>query len=56
MKIKKRTWEEFVEELIDKRTVKQICAVAFATRWQENIPEIKAHARKMRKFFRKSKK
>ena len=56
MKIKSRTYEEFVEELIHKRTVKQICAVAFATRWAGNLPEIKEHAKKLRKLFKKSKK
>jgi len=56
MKIKPRTYEEFVEELIHKRTVKQICAIAFATRWAGNLPEIKEHAKKLRKLFKKSKK
>jgi len=56
MKIKPRTYEDFVEELIHKRTVKQICAIAFATRWAGNLPEIKEYAKKLRKFFKKSKK
>lgn len=54
--IEKRTWEDFVEELVHKRTIKQICIVAWATRWKENIPEIKAYARKLRKIFKKPKK
>jgi len=54
--IKNRTYEDFVEELVHKRTTKQICAIALATRWAANLPEIKAHAKKLRKFFKKSKK
>jgi len=54
--IEKRTWQDFVEEIVHKRSVKQICAIAQATRWQENIPEIKAYAIKLRKYFRKPKK
>jgi len=56
MKIKPRTYEDFVEELVHKRTVKQICAIALSTRWAGNLPEIKAYAKKLRKFFKKSKK
>ena len=56
MKIKQRTWEEFVEELIHKRTVKRICAIAQATRWQPFLPEIKEYAKKLRKFYKKRKK
>ena len=52
--IEKRTWEDFVEELVHKRTVKQICTVAFATRWRDNIPEIREHAKKLKKIFKKS--
>lgn len=54
--IEKRTWEEFVEEIVHKRTVNQICAIAYATRWKENIPEIRAYAKKLKKIFEKSKK
>lgn len=54
--IEKRTYQEFVEELVHKRTVKQICTIAQATRWRDNIPEIRAYAKKLRKFFRKRKK
>jgi hypothetical protein len=54
--IEKRTWEDFVDDLIDHRSVKHICMVARATRWKENIPEIKAYAKKLKKFFKKSKK
>ena len=56
MKIKPRTFEDFVEELVDKRTVEQICAIALSTRWVGNLPEIKAYAKKLRKFFEKPKK
>lgn len=54
--IKKRTYQDFVEELVHKRSVKKICIIAWATRWRDNLPEIKAHAKKLRKFFKKSKK
>ena len=56
MSIEKRTWEDFVEDLVHKRSVKRICIIAWATRWRDNLPEIKAHAKKLRKFFKKSKK
>ena len=59
MKVKvivSRTYEDFVEDLVHKRTVKQICAIALSTRWAGNLHEIKAHAKKLRKIFRKSKK
>lgn len=50
-----RTWEDFVEESVDHRTVKQICAIAQATRWGAFLPEIKVYAKNLRKFFKKSK-
>ena len=56
MKIKQRTWEEFVEELVHKYTVRRICAIALATRWQAFLPEIKEYAKKLRKFYKKRKK
>lgn len=55
MKTELRTYEDFVEEIIDKRTVNQVCAIARATRWKDNIPEIRAYARKLRKIFRNRK-
>jgi len=56
MKIKPRTYEDFVEDLVHKRTVEQICAIALSTRWAGNLQEIKVYAKKLRKFFKKSKK
>ena len=56
MKIKPRTYEDFVEELVHKRTVEQICAIALSTRWAGNLQEIKVYAKNLRKFFKKPKK
>ncbi len=57
MEAYKRTWEDFVEDLIsDGRSLNHILAVAQATRWQPHINEIEQYAEKLRKFFRKSKK
>ena len=56
MKIKPRTFEDFVEELVHRCTTKQICAIALSTRWAGNLPEIKEYAKKLRKYFKKPKK
>lgn len=50
-----RTWEDFVEELVSVRTVKQICAIASATRWSPFLPEIKAHAKHLKEIRKKIK-
>jgi hypothetical protein len=55
-RIEQRTWEDFVEDLVHRRSVKRICIVAWATRWRPFLPEIKVHAKKLRKYFKKSKK
>lgn len=52
--IEKRTWMDFAEDLVsDGRSPKHIIMVAKNTRWTEFIPEIRAHVKKFRKFFRK---
>ena len=48
----RRTWEEFVEELIGHRTVNQICAIAVACRWRANLSEIRIHAKNLRKIIK----
>jgi len=52
-----RTWEEFTEEMVERgRTQRHIKAVCLGTRWHCNCMEILALAKKLKKFFKKSKK
>ena len=54
--IQKRTFEDFVEDMICRgRTEKEILTVAFMTQWVGFLPEIKAHIKKLNKFFKKPK-
>jgi len=56
VKSKPRTYEDFVEDVVHRCTVKQICAIASSTRWAGNLPEIRVYAKNLRKFFKKPKK